>query len=550
MVTRHDAPLDMGRRPTRFWMASGFFVLVCARPVAGQVFELRGGSSSLFDAHGASVEFHEHNYFGRVDIGSVNEPRLGLFLGFRYRGINWGLGDQTIPFVLPTDLFDRSYYFVGRGLSASRKDGRSNLLIFGGATSTSFTTPFLNVAQPDQGAGLVFYERQISASVRFSSYDLFSSRQTSIQSLEWKARKDLRLAVSSGIGNNQAYWVSSLDFDRNWILLQGSYGRAGDNFRRIRVDTPLVAETSRENIRLTLVPLENLRFVMGRQNFLCPLATQACQTRATVNSLGVSASAGGFNFHGSFFDSSNQAGTSKASSLGIRRRLNGRIDAGVEYLRVRPSVGGTTQTVVTTIREILTRRLSLSQVVTHSGGQTSVAYGGSFTSNTLTLGVDYQTIFLPFAQQPTSPFKQFLTVNLRLQLPWDTQFNGTSDVDPLGNVRYTGYANTVLYRQHDGDGSSARKLSVYTNIVRGRVVDQNGEPIFGAALRVDGELVFTNSQGMFFVRRKKPKELRLEALLDQFMFPGVYRPVLVPRTVRAAPEETNEMNEVVIGRYP
>ncbi len=91
---------------------------------------------------------------------------------------------------------------------------------------------------------------------------------------------------------------------------------------------------------------------------------------------------------------------------------------------------------------------------------------------------------------------------------------------------------------------------MYTNIVRGRVVDQNGEPIFGAALRVDGELVFTNSQGMFFVRRKKAKELRLEALLDQFMFPGVYRAVLVPRTVRAAPEETSEMNEVVIGRYP
>ncbi len=123
--------------------------------------------------------------------------------------------------------------------------------MYGGSTSTGFVTPFLSVAQAEKATGLVFYERQASRSVRFFSYNLFSSRQTSIQSLEWKVRKDLRLALAGGIGSNQHYWASSLDFNRDWILLQAGYGRAGDNFRRIRVETPLVAETDRENIRLT-----------------------------------------------------------------------------------------------------------------------------------------------------------------------------------------------------------------------------------------------------------------------------------------------------------
>ena len=91
---------------------------------------------------------------------------------------------------------------------------------------------------------------------------------------------------------------------------------------------------------------------------------------------------------------------------------------------------------------------------------------------------------------------------------------------------------------------------MYENVVRGRVVDETGDPIFGAALQVDGELLFTDSQGIFLVRRRKAKELRLEVLLDQFMFPGAYTVLSVPHTVKPAPEELSEMNEVVLRKSP
>ena len=137
-------------------------------------------------------------------------------------------------------------------------------------------------------------------------------------------------------------------------------------------------------------------------------------------------------------------------------------------------------------------------------------------------------------------------MNLRLQLPQDIQLHGTTNVSPLGKVRYTAYASTFLYRP----GGPTSKPTMYENVVRGCVVDETGEPIFGAALRVDGELLFTDSQGIFLVRRKKAKELRLEVLLDQFMFPGAYKVLSVPRTVKPAREELSEMNEVVLRKSP
>lgn len=105
-------------------------------------------------------------------------------------------------------------------------------------------------------------------------------------------------------------------------------------------------------------------------------------------------------------------------------------------------------------------------------------------------------------------------------------------------------ASAFLYRH----GGLTGKATLYENVVRGRVVDDTGQPIFGAALGVDGELVFTDSQGIFLVRRRKAKELRLEVLLDQFMFPGAYKVLSVPRTVKPAPEELSEINEVVLRR--
>jgi hypothetical protein len=73
-------------------------------------------------------------------------------------------------------------------------------------------------------------------------------------------------------------------------------------------------------------------------------------------------------------------------------------------------------------------------------------------------------------------------------------------------------------------------------VIVGQVVDEEGRPVHGAALRIDRQTVFTDSTGVSNVRERKEKEYPVEVLFDQFMFPGVYRLVAGPSTVKAASE--------------
>ena len=103
-----------------------------------------------------------------------------------------------------------------------------------------YFAPFLNVARNDTPAGAIFYEKQLSPTLRFFSRNIFSTRQTSIQAVEWAARKDIKMALSAGIGNNQGYGATSFSIDRRWMLLDASYALAGNAFRRVLVATPQI----------------------------------------------------------------------------------------------------------------------------------------------------------------------------------------------------------------------------------------------------------------------------------------------------------------------
>ncbi|MBI3669116.1 MAG: carboxypeptidase regulatory-like domain-containing protein [Acidobacteria bacterium] len=528
-------------------------LLAGAGPAAAQVFEFNGGSSTLLNAYGGEVGFRGKNYAGRVDFGFFGRSRVGFFLAAPYRGYTWGLGDQPIRFVLPTDLFNRSYYFLGRGLSATRKDPRSRLLLYGGATSTGFMVPFLTVARPETPTSLFFYERELSRKWRLYSHNIVSQRQTSIQSLEWQARDDLKLAMSGGIGSNQHYWASSLGFVRRRIALQASYAWAGDAFRRVLVETPALADVNRENVRLELSPLNSLHFVLGRENYLAPApaSSGAGELRAAVNTFGVWGSAAGFQMYGSVFDSDTASRRTRAMALGARRAFTRRLEAGVDYLHSELPNAPAVNSLISTVREMLTPRLSLSQVVTHTAGQTSVSFGGNFLSNWFTAGVDYQTIYFPLASASQSQFRQILMLNVHLQLPRGIQFHGATNVTPLGEVRYTAYGTAFAYHGLSGEnGRLARSEGFYENVARGRVVDQTGQPVAGAALLIDHEMVFSNSQGEFFLRRKKAQEYPLEVALDQFLLPGRFVVVTAPATLKAAREEVAQFYEVVLQRLP
>src|SRR6266700_8069625 len=100
-------------------------VLLAGRASA-QVFRVQGGTSTLLDAEGGSVEFKAPNYDGSVGLGYYNgKVQFGAETRYLFHGYTILAGDDSVPFTLPTDVFDSSHYFSARGIGATRKDANN-----------------------------------------------------------------------------------------------------------------------------------------------------------------------------------------------------------------------------------------------------------------------------------------------------------------------------------------------------------------------------------------------------------------------------------------
>src|SRR5258708_31427594 len=230
-------------------------LFVSASVARAQVFQVGGGSSSLFQASGGSVEVHAQNYEGWFGIGSLDgRTRLGASMSEHWRGSMLTFGDDIIPFHLPTDIFDDSHYFLGRGAGIALNRGGLTLLAFGGATATGFNAPFFRAASAENGVGVFFLEDKITPKIRLFSRNIVSNLQTTINGAEWQPKAWLKSSLAGGIGANQDYLASSIAAEKPWVTLKAAYILAGKQFRRIVVQNPLNSYPQPGNILLSLHP--------------------------------------------------------------------------------------------------------------------------------------------------------------------------------------------------------------------------------------------------------------------------------------------------------
>ncbi len=521
---------------------------VCAghTPSFGQVFQLEGGTSSLYQAHGGSLGFRTAHSDGWIGIGSLDGFRLGAFMRTKVNQSVLTFGDDDIPFRFATDVFDSSHYFVGRGIGLAQTRGTTRIFGFVGATSQGLGTPYFRAAEANKGVGLLFLDRPLTPTLSFFSRTAFSSRQTAINGLAWRPVSGLRAATAVGLGANQGYSATSLSLDREWMTLKAAYIRAGDQFRRLTVQQPLTSEVDRENVLLTLRPASFLTLNAGRQNFLQPLTQRGAGIRGTVNQYSAAVTAAQFNVSGALFDSQVVAFRSRGTSFAVGRDFFNRLQVNANYLWNRAGNYRQLTTWLGTFREKISPRLSLLQLVNRSQGRTTVSYGGNLVSNRISIGVEYQTLYLPF--RIGNQFKQALVLNFQLRPFGNVSLNAGSFVAPDGSIKYTAYGGTFFYHGNLAGQPGSPNIDFYKYIVRGRVVDERGDPVRGAALRVDGDVVFSDSDGTFFSRKRRPGTFRMEILLDQFIVPGRFQVVSAPVSVKAEPEDSAREITVVVRR--
>jgi hypothetical protein len=541
-----------GRRKALRIICTVCLIAALAPRLHGQVFEVSGGTSSLYEAQGGTISAKGPSYDASLGVGVI----AGKFVG----GGNFTkavgqstyiLGSDYIHFQLPTDIFDRSHYLVALGAGMNTRMAGTNVFAFAGATSTSFSSPLFEGARAENAAGILFLDRRLGKGLRASSKMIFSDQTTAIESLEWTPAEKLRFAFSGGVGANQRYGAASLDFTRTWFAAKAAYISAGSQFHRVAVDAPLMSETDRENLLVTLKPSRFFSVSGGRQNFLSPTAdaTQS-QVRSSVDlasgnllvaKSGLSASV----FHSSYLNNSNVS-----TAYSADRVLFSRVRTTASYLESRPNNSIKTRTFLTNLSETLTPRLTVAEFVNRSQGQTTVSFGGSLLSNICTINADYQTYYIP--ERNSNPFEQALIIDLQLHLIHGLTLHGATFVSPDGKLRYTADAQAVAVRTSETPGPTPEndflRAGMGGNVLHGTVIDTQNHPVPGAAIMIDHLLVYTDDDGVFIVRERKPRAHTLSIINSQFLDGFAYRVVSAPSTVVSSDKNDDSGAVVVVER--
>lgn len=533
----------------RFQCALLVLAILLAGRANAQVFRVQGGTSTMLNAQGGSVEFKAPKYDGSVDLGYFEgHLRYGAENHYQFKSFTLLTGDETVPFILPTDVFDSSHYFSMRGIGVTHKDSVRKYYAFAGMTSTWLGTGLFNAATSDDPAGMFFYEQKLNDHLKFFSRNIVSRQQTFLQGLEYHPNRFVKASLTAGIGSNQKYFAASFDAETQKLIFRTSYVLTGNSFQRISLASPLSSEVNKGNVQMLYKPLDFVSITAGHQNLLQPVTLGGAMQQATVNQLSADFHVERFYFGSGLFSSSSFGLRTQGTNLYVGRRFGRRLEVNENWFQSK-SEGKPSSTILSgTIRENLSSRLSLLQLISRTNGQTTFAFGGDFTSNRLMLQADYQNLYLPF--RPDHPFEQALALNASVRVIGPMQITAASNVDPTGHVRYTFGMSTYVYRMSGMMSGHSETFSIAKFLVQGVVKDEQGNPVEGAALRIGKEVVYSDSTGAFLVRMGKHGPFPLSVVPDEFITNGVYETVSAPSTVRAETDDAAVNLEIVIRRVP
>ncbi len=525
--------------------------ILLAATAQAQVFRVQAGQSTLLNAEGGSVEFKAPNYDGSVGLGFYNGKfELGADTRYRFHGYTVLAGDESIPFTLPTDVFDQSHYFSARGFGVTRSDEHSRFYAFAGTTSTLLGTGFFNAASSDRPASIFFYDRKLNPHLKFFSRQILSSRQTALEGVEWKASPWLTTSVTAGVGSNQKYAASSVDAETHNLAFKASYVLTGDSFRRVTVLSPLSSEVNKGNVQVLYKPAEFMSITTGHENILEPLSPGGPMQQASVNQFSTDFHVRRFYFGSGLFSSVAAGRHTQGTNFYAGRRVGRRLEVNGNWFESTPKAGPKTTILSATLRENFSDRFSLLQLISRTAGQTTFAFGGDFTSNRLLLHADYQNVYLPF--RPDRPFEQALAFNASFRVTGPFQLTAASNIAPDGHLRYAFGASTYLYRIRGMmlSAQSAETFSMAKYLARGTVEDDQGLPIEGAALRIGHQLVYTDSGGHFQLRLAKHGPFPLTVVPEEFLTSVMYRVVSAPSEVKAESDESAPDLQITVRAVP
>jgi hypothetical protein len=306
-------------------------ILFAAGSAHGQVFQVSGGASSLFQADGGSVSYLTGDT--RTDAG------VGLAQGHLVFGADFHVQLHHCEAVFG----DYQEYFatageglavVNRGAALICKDKRQAVRFFAGATGDLHAAPFFTGMDVSHFGFGVEFQRTVTKGLELTAVAaVIGNERTVLEGLSYKWR-DFRVEESGGLVEGQSYFEGSGIYQSRRLAFNVTHA---DYFRV-----------------------------------------------ASFSSEGASAGAGPVSGFASAFQSAKSSGQAVGGNIAM-----GPIAVNCDGLfsgRQRQAIGIVTEHV---------RQFTVSQFVSVSAGHPSVSLGGGYTGNLLSANVGYQEVFVP-----------------------------------------------------------------------------------------------------------------------------------------------------------
>ena len=149
-------------------------------------------------------------------------------------------------------------------------------------------------------------------------------------------------------------------------------------------------------------------------------------------------------------------------------------------------------------------------------------------------------------------FQQALALNASLRVKGPLQITAASNVAPDGHLRYAIGMSTYLYRLSGMamNANSPDSFSISKYVIQGVVLDDQGAPVEGAALRIGKQVAYTDSSGRFMLRFSKRGSFPFSLAPEEFLTNGVYQVVSAPSEVHTQSDDNVMDVQVVIRRIP
>lgn len=537
-------------------------------PAFGQVFDVSAGVSTLYGAEGASVAIHGVNSETSIGAGLINGHfGIGASSTARIRGGFLTTGQQQLSMELPTDIFGGGPILAGVGVGYHSTPSNGPIINgFVGMSSTESGTPLFQSSHLDSPAAYIQWRQPVTESFTSVSTALFTTRTggSLLESLSWNVSRPVLFAFTAGFGGGAPYAAASIVIKNRELTLDGSYVLVGDRFQRGTDPDLAISEPTRENISAEYHLTHSLTFSGLHRNYLTPVTPDADTTNNNVNFVSGIASSideAAVQYHRNstivsftvlHSRSKQQASnlspelnsSNSGLSVGFTQKM-GRFEWNENFYDVNNDGGTRNAFLLSGIAANLNPHLRLTESVTNSSNGPNFAHGGALITRFSSFEIDYQLLYL--ATRPDHPFQQAMVFDSKVQIIRDLWLQATSSVGPTGSTLYT-FRMGKQFAHAAAETVPLAPAAFGDSIIQGRILDQSGAPVEGAALKIGSNEIYTDSRGFFFFREKTSQAHSLTVVLDDFMQIGSFIVVSAPQAVHSVPEQSAQPLTIIVKR--